>query len=305
MAQLFLTLPTVDVNKPQNQGGTPFFIACELGHKDVVSLLLADMRADVNKPFNTEATPFYFACQEGCKKVVSLLLADIRVDVNKPTKDRATPFLMACQKGQKEVVSLLLADSRTDDKKPNRNQASPLFVASQNGQLSMVQLLLASGREVNTRIKTIVSPQNWSNKTAAEMARFQGTRGKEAGESDEDYSRRNRNGPLIATLLDSFDLDPATTSQQLRELPEFRDSFISDLFALVVFLCDDFLTPCAASSSITFHKAARFFQIAQSLPIELQMVLCNRAFGVGKDIVLTKLSEPAFKRLGRLLARSD
>ena len=137
------------------------------------------------------------------------------------------------------------------------------------------------------------------------MAHFQGTRAKDEGESDEDYLRRRQNGPLITALLDSFNLDPATTSQQLRELPELRDSFISDLFALVVFLCDDLLIPSAASTSAAFHKAARFFQITKRLPMELQMMICNRAFGVGKDIVLTKHSEPAFKRLGRLPARSS
>ena len=305
VVQFLLTLSMIDVNKPSNFGFTPFLVACFNGSKEMVSLFLADKRTDVNIPMNTEATPFFMACQNGHKEVVSLLLADMRVDVNKPTNEGCTPFNMACQNGHKEVVSLLLADSRIDVKKPNRNQASPLFVASQKGRLSVVQLLLASGREVDTKLKTTVSPEAWSYKTAAEMARFQGSRAKEAGESDEDYLKSKQNGPIIAALLDSFNLDPATTSQRLRELPEFRDSFISDLFALVVFLCDDFLTPCAASSSITFHKAARFFQIAQSLPIELQMVLCNRAFGVGKDIVLTKLSEPAFKRLGRLLTRSD
>jgi len=40
-----------------------------------------------------------------------------------------------------------------------------------------------------------------------------------------------QNGPLIATLIDSFEVDPVTTRQQLRELPELRDTFISDLFA--------------------------------------------------------------------------
>ena len=104
---------------------------------------------------------------------------------------------------------------------------------------------------------------------------------------------------MIATLIDSFDLEPTTTRQQLRELPELRDSFISDLFALVVFLCDDLLSVGAESSA---SDTIRFFQIAQQLPMELQLILWYRVFGSGKDLILTKHSEPAFKRLGKLLA---
>ena len=79
-----------------------------------------------------------------------------------------------------------------------------------------------------------------------------------------------------------------------------RDPFISDLFALVVFLCDDLLTLKAVSSDpSSSNKASRFFVIAQLLPMELQMALCNRAFGSSKN------SEPAFKKLGKVLAWSE
>jgi len=117
----------------------------------------------------------------------------------------------------------------------------------------------------------------------------------------DEFTRRKQNGPLIAALIDSFDLDPVHTRQQLREHPELRDSFISNLFALVVFLCDGLLT--VGAESPTHQKAARFFKIAKRLPMELQMIMCNCVFGSGKDHVLTKHSEPAFKKLGKLLAK--
>ena len=103
------------------------------------------------------------------------------------------------------------------------------------------------------------------------------------------------NGSLIAALIDSFDLDPAYTRQQLRELPELRDPFISDLFALVVFLCDGLLTVgtgsfASSSSANNNNKAARFFRVARCLPMDLQMTLCNHVFGSSKVIVLTKNS---------------
>ena len=121
--------------------------------------------------------------------------------------------------------------------------------------------------------------------------------------SEEEYARKKQNCPLIATLLDSFEADPAATRQQLRELPHLRDPFIGEVLALVVFLCDDLLATAKPSTTdaSAASGAARFFQIAVQLPMELQMVLCNRKFGSGKDHVLTKHSEPAFKKLAGML----
>jgi len=310
VVKFLLKHPKVDVNGENAGDGTPFSLACQEGHLNIVSLLMADTRVDVNKPMNEGATPFYIACQENHKEVVSLLLADRRVDVNTRDIDGVTPFLITCQNGHHEVVSLLLADPRINISIHRNDGISPLWFASQFGHLLVVQLILASGRDVDTKIKPVGETYSWQNKTAAEIARYQGIRGKYNEESEEEYARSKQNGPLIAILLDSFDLDRVFTRQRLRELPELRDSFISDLFALVVFHCDGLLTVTARSSSSTSStsptskKAARFFQLAQCLPIELQMMLCNCVLGTGKSIVLTKHSEPAFKKLGKLLAWS-
>jgi len=302
VVEFLLKHPEVDVNKRQKEGASAFLIACESGHEEVVSLLLADVRVDVNKSQNERCTPFFMACYNGHKEVVSLLLADSRINLNEPQINEATPFLIACERGLEEAMLLLLADSRIDVNQPNHNQCTPLWFASMNGYLPLVQLLLVSGREIDTKTRSLPGTGTWNNKTAAEMARYQGTRAKIVAESDEIHNRKKQNGPLIAMLLDSFDADPTATRHHLRELPGIRDPFIGDLFALVIFLCEDLLTPRVESST---HKAARFFQIAQALPMELQMVVCNRVFGSGKNSVLTKHSEPAFKKLGRSLAQPE
>ena len=160
------------------------------------------------------------------------------------------------------MISLLLADMRIDVNRPDNEQCTPLWFPSHDGHLLLVQLMLASGRDFDTKTKSIAGPAPWNNKTAAEVGRFQGIRAIDEGESEEDFSRVKQNGPLIAALIDSFDADPATTRQQLRELPELRDAFISDLFALVVFLCDGLL---AVNASSTNKKGARFFQVARRL----------------------------------------
>jgi len=52
------------------------------------------------------------------------------------------------------------------------------------------------------------------------------------------------------------------------------------------------------------NRSRRTVFCAQCLPMELQMMLCSCVFDSSKHIVLTKHSEPAFKKLRRLLART-
>ena len=306
LVKLLVNDPAVDVNWGDPElNRTPFFRACGHNAVTVVEFLLKHPRVEINKPTNERGGSFNIACQQGCTGVVSLLLNDPRINVNHPGNNGASPFNIACQNGRQDVVSLLLDNIGVDVNIPNNNASTPLWFASQNGYLGIAQLILVSGREVDTQTKSIAGTARWNGKTAADIARYQGVRVKPAGELEEEYNRRKRNGPMIANWLDSYDVDAITTRQQLRELPELRDSFTSDLFALVIFLCDGLLTTSAGSSASPSHeKAVRFFQSVQCLPMELQMVLCNRAFGAGKDHILTKHSEPAFKKLGKLLTRS-
>lgn len=45
------------------------------------------------------------------------------------------------------------------------------------------------------------------------------------------------------------------------------------------------------------ERAARFFAIASGLPMELQMILCNRLTGRSGNFILVKDLEPALKRV--------
>lgn len=65
---------------------------------------------------------------------------------------------------------------------------------------------------------------------------------------------------------------------------------------MVVFLSDGLLEvkPAFAGS-----PAARFFNIAIRLHMDLQMLLCNRAFGSGKAVVFTSHSEFALRCLAK------
>ena len=70
--------PNIDVNKVATSGATPLYLACQQGHKEVVSMLVGDLRTDVNKPKFDKCTPLWVAAQNGFLPVVLALLASDR-----------------------------------------------------------------------------------------------------------------------------------------------------------------------------------------------------------------------------------
>jgi len=108
-------------------------------------------------------------------------------------------------------------------------------------------------------------------------------------------------------LLECFDSDPvATPRQQLRELshlPHLDPCHLWEVFALVVFLCDDLLkvrdkataaAAAAAGGVLTTKKKKKkplpvLSRWALGFPWSCRWGACaTRVFGSGKDSVLTK-----------------
>ena len=106
------------------------------------------------------------------------------------------------------------------------------------------------------------------------------------------------------SVLERFIDNPALTRHELRGKLGVLDELAAEVFALIVFLCDDLLQlrpPALTTTTIASAAANRFFAIASQLPMELQMILCHRAFGSMKQNILRKDSETAFKSLARIL----
>jgi len=110
------------------------------------------------------------------------------------------------------------------------------------------------------------------------------------------WSKKN-GGTEVATLLERFKSDAAQTRHMMRVELGLLDELAAEMFALVVFVSDGLLQ----TKDTTPSPAAKFFNIATQLPLELQMVLCFRQVGLGKEIIRGKDSEVAFKSLARSL----
>ena len=285
--------PTVSVNCVDAEDRrTPFYRASFYGHTAIVKHLLGDARVDVNKQQVEGACPLGAACQEGHHEVVALLLADPRVVVNPADADGMTPFWAACCYNHGSVVGLMLEDLRVDINLHDGEECTPLWVSAMSGNLGIVQRLLASERPLDVKKRSQAGDSHWNKKNACEIAQLQTELVREEFESEEEYEQVMRYCPEIAALLSNFMARPQATRTQLRVLPGLRDPFVGRLFALVVLLSDDFVGLKRAGNP----KVKRFFKMACRLPMELQMVLCNRAYGSARDLVRTATSEPAFKK---------
>ena len=294
------TDPSVDINWPDPEYlRSPFYRASGHGRVAVVEYLLKNPKIDVNQKQFEGGTALAAASHQGHCAVVSQLLASGRVDINVRNREGATSLFFAAQEGHTAVVELLLLVPEMDLNIPDCKDGSPLWIASQNGHLAVVEHILATDRDVNITLKSIAGTSPWCNKTALENARRVAARGKLSTETEATYRRKQRNCPLIAELLEKYEQDTEGTRRMLRERPGVWGTFTGQLFALVVLLSDDYLQ--LRGAVIPEHERWwRFFVLTRGLPMELQMVMCNRVYCSPKDLVRTMYSEPAFRRLGNL-----
>lgn len=90
-----------DINLGNEDGATPFFVACYKGNANIVKILI-EKGADVNES-HYKFSALYMACANGHNRVVRILLdrgADLNVEYS--------PLDVACDKGHDSTVKLLL-----------------------------------------------------------------------------------------------------------------------------------------------------------------------------------------------------
>ena len=152
------------------------------------------------------------------------------------------------------------------------------MVASYNGCCEVIEWLVASGRDLGE----LGQAGKWSSEkySALQIAK---------------HYQRNE----VVSLLERFMAQPEQTRYGLRVKLGALDELAAELFALIVFLCDNHLRlkPVVISSN---QAVVRFFVMVQRMPMELQMVLCHRAVGSMKENILHRDSEAAFKALAKV-----
>jgi len=225
------------------------------------------------------STLLHYACNVDRRSaVIPLLLAHPDIDVNLKTAFGWTPFYYACLNVSPCGVREMLKDSRVDVNEPDNEGWTPLYRAAHWGYLDVIKWWIASEREMD-----LGKPGDIHKTDAFGIAKLKGK-------------------TEVVTLLERFKENPVETRHAMRVELGLFDKLAAEMFALVVFVSDGLLQ--VQDTKIT-TPAARFFSIAAQLPLELQVVLCHRQLGSGKEIISGKESEVSFKSLAeRLLCSS-
>ncbi|XP_024943937.1 leucine-rich repeat serine/threonine-protein kinase 1 isoform X2 [Cephus cinctus] len=95
------------INMAPNGANTLLFVACEMGHKDIVRLLL-DHGADCRIHPVTKYSPLYIACYNGKLEIVELLLRHFPKQIQSVTVERWLPIHAAAINGHVPVIEILL-----------------------------------------------------------------------------------------------------------------------------------------------------------------------------------------------------
>ncbi|XP_043282367.1 leucine-rich repeat serine/threonine-protein kinase 1 isoform X2 [Venturia canescens] len=169
------------VNMSLNGANTLLFVACEMGHRDIVRLLL-DHGADCRAHQVTKYCPLYIACYNGKLEIVELLLRHFPKQIQSTTVEKWLPIHAATINGHHAVVDYLLkfdypahVCQRYKDQSGDYEYEMPydvnaqdvtgqsvLYIASVLGNIKIVETLL-NHRVKSRKIKDDESTGNGSS----------------------------------------------------------------------------------------------------------------------------------------------
>ena len=254
------------------------FAAVKEGNvKELADLMRKDPGFDVNGLGEDGGALLSLACSYGRDDVIPLLLAPPEIDVNLEDSEGFSPVMSSCFDGRTSCVRELLKDSRVKVNEADNYGCTPVFLAALYGYLDVIKWWIASGRELD-----LGEPGNVYNTDVIGIATK--------------YDKTE-----MVALLERFKENMEETRHVMRTELGWYDEAAAEMFALVVFVTDEFLQVKDTPTT----PPARFFNIVNQLPLELQMVICYRFAGSSKEIIPGHDSEVAFKELAQRLLWSS
>jgi hypothetical protein len=283
----------------------------ELAKKEVLSALeynelkkiLEDPAIKLNIKDQQGNSPLYYACLVGNTAFVKGCLGSnksIQLYRAEGADKNETAFIAACGKGHSEIVKLFLNLPGFDINKcaqnfgifdgPSASPITPLYYAVTKKMPDIVRLLLKGGADltISNRMDG-VTPLHFAIKSFSLSPQTETVYG-EIILHIVSFWLYTTNSFSIPAMPEDATTFPQRKEEYHKEITEMQKERISitaaTCFAMMTFLIDGYMQVQQQSQPTLFsifkrsqkeaeQNAVRFFSIAQNLPVELQMILCN------------------------------
>lgn len=147
VVQSLLKNNSVDVNETDTERRSYLHLACFVGCKEIVELLIK-AGANVNIRDCLGLTPMHRCCRNNQDEVMRVLIQCPDLDVNCKSKDGTTPLHVCAANNAFECAELFIPKVSSIDARDDYG-ASPLHHAAFNGHNDLIGLLIKHGADVN------------------------------------------------------------------------------------------------------------------------------------------------------------
>jgi hypothetical protein len=286
-------------------------LACEFGRREIVCMLLAHPKIDVNAPTAHGNTAFSMSALGNHCEMLEILIRDPRVDIHARNLWGRNAINFAARNSYSDVLTLLLKSTDIDVNSVSVDRPSAIIEACVQGNLEGVELILAFRENVDVEFVCDRSNEAkfgcwWQYEDIMEL--IQDYR---ADRKTIRCMLRQKHGAEGEFFFLCFFFLFFITSF----IFFFVDTLAANLFTCVVLFSDEFFKIRKVANRFSVRKldkesrihreeervkisnATRFFAIARKIPMEIQMMLCNRVYALSRDLVSSINREISFCRI--------
>ena len=142
VARFLISHPAMRLNSSDSEGQTLAHIAARWNRDDILKMLVQSGQVDVNQRDKYQATPLTIAAELGHLEVVRVLLTDTNLQPNLAVKEGSALHL-SIMKNDLEMLKLLLTDTRFDVNLKNTQGFTPLHICSIRWRPAAAKVLCA------------------------------------------------------------------------------------------------------------------------------------------------------------------